>query len=103
MNNNSEATNIINNEDLQQFEYIENNELAVLVYRFYKKDIAFTHTQVPTSMKGKGIGSALAAYAFDYARRINKKIMIFCPFVGAYLKKHPELSEQIDKQYRAGS
>ncbi|WP_435523729.1 GNAT family N-acetyltransferase [Chryseobacterium indoltheticum] len=87
MNNNPEAIHIINNEDLQQFEYIENNELAVLTYRFYKKDIAFTHTKVPDSMKGRGIGSALAAYAFDYAQKINKKVMIFCPFVGSYFKE----------------
>lgn len=94
---------IVNNEDLKRFEYHENGEIAVLTYRFYKKDIAFTHTIVPPSISGKGIGSALAAYAFDYAEKIDKKVMIYCPFVGAYLKKHPELNSQIDKQYRAGS
>lgn len=95
-----DAVNIIHNEQENQFEYRENDQLAVLSYRFYKKDIALVHTGVPSSISGKGIGSALAAYAFEYAKEINKKVMVYCPFVGAYLKKHPELEDQVDKQYR---
>ncbi|MDA3613797.1 GNAT family N-acetyltransferase [Polluticaenibacter yanchengensis] len=90
---------IINNEKQQQFEYIENGELAKLEYRFYKKNIAMMHTTVPESMKGKGVASALAERAFEYAQSINKKVMVYCPFVGAYLKKHPELKSQIDRAY----
>lgn len=90
---------IINNEELLQFEYREGNELATLTYKFYKKDIAFMHTNVPDTLAGKGIASALAASAFEYAKRINKKVMVYCPFVAAYLKKHPELKDQLDKQY----
>ena len=95
----SDKAEIINNEELQQFEYRTGNELATLTYKFYKKDIALMHTNVPDSLAGKGIASALAEYAFEYAKKINKKIMVYCPFVAAYLKKHPELKDQIDKQY----
>lgn len=90
---------IINNEELQQFEYREGIELATLTYKFYKKDIAFMHTNVPDPLVGKGIASALAASAFEYAKKINRKVMVYCPFVAAYLKKHPELKDQLDKQY----
>lgn len=91
--------NITNNEEQQQFEYREGDVLATLTYRFYKKDIAFMHTEVPESLAGKGIASALAAAAFEYARNIRKKVMVYCPFVGAYIKRHPELREQLDKDY----
>lgn len=95
----SDKPEIINNEEQQQFEYRAEHELATLTYKFYKKDIAFMHTNVPDSLAGKGIANALAEYAFEYAKKINKKIMVYCPFVAAYLRKHPELKDQLDKQY----
>lgn len=95
----SDKPEIINNEELQQFEYRAGDELATLTYKFYKKDIAFMHTNVPDSLAGKGIASALAASAFEYAKKINKQVMVYCPFVAAYLKRHPELRDQLDKQY----
>ncbi|WP_343636930.1 N-acetyltransferase [Fluviicola sp.] len=95
----SAKTEIVNNEVLQQLEYREGNELATLTYKFYKKDIAFMHTNVPDSLAGKGIAGALAAAAFEYAKKINKQVMVYCPFVAAYLKRHPELRDQLDKQY----
>lgn len=94
-----EEYSVRNNEKQLQFEIGEGNDLAVLEYRFYKKSIAFMHTLVPESLKGKGIASALAAYAFAYAKEHKLPVMVYCPFVGAYLKRHPELREQLDKTF----
>ncbi|MDQ6844042.1 MAG: N-acetyltransferase [Bacteroidota bacterium] len=90
---------IINNEQQRHFEIRENEDIAWLEYRFYKKDIAFMHTEVPDRMSGKGVASALAEYAFKYAKEIKKPVMVYCPFVAAYLKRHPELKQQLDKEY----
>ncbi|MGH2564948.1 MAG: GNAT family N-acetyltransferase [Ginsengibacter sp.] len=90
---------IFNNEKLMHFEIHEGNEIAFLEYRFYKNDIVFMHTEVPKSMEGKGIASALAQYAFNFAKEHNKHVMVYCPFVAAYLKRHPELKAQLDKEY----
>ena len=91
--------NIINNEKLMHFEIHEGNDIAFLEYRFYKKDIAFMHTEVPESMEGKGVASALAEYAFKYAKEHAKPVMVYCPFVSTYLKRHPEVHEQLDKEF----
>jgi len=88
-----------NNLENLRFEIYENGDIAYLEYRYYKKDIAFMHTVVPKTLEGKGIASALAKYAFEYAKQEKKLVMVYCPFVGSYLKKHPELREQLDKQY----
>ena len=90
---------IVNNKELMHFEIHEGDVIAFLEYRFYKKDIAFMHTEVPESMSGKGVASALAEYAFKFAREQDKPVMVYCPFVGTYLKRHPELKEQLDKEY----
>jgi predicted GNAT family acetyltransferase len=90
---------IVNNEKLMHFEIREGDDIAFLEYRFHKKDIAFMHTEVPGSMEGRGVASALAAYAFKFAKEQEKPVMVYCPFVGAYLKRHPELKVQLDQEY----
>ncbi len=89
----------VHNEKLLRFEIHEGKSVAFLEYKYYKKDIAFTHTEVPENMEGRGVASALAAYAFEFAKSENKLVMIYCPFIGAYLKRHPELREQVDKEF----
>ena len=82
-----------------QLEYSENGELARLEYRFYKNNIAMMHTVVPEIMKGQGVATALAKSAFEYALSLNKKVMVYCPFVAAYVKKHPEVRTQLDMEF----
>ena len=91
-----------NNETDLQFELEEGNKIATLVYRFYKKDIAFMHTFVPDSMKGKGVASALAEVAFRFAMEKNKLVIPSsqdCPYVAKYVKSYPEMKEQLDKEF----
>ncbi|MDQ6762513.1 MAG: N-acetyltransferase, partial [Bacteroidota bacterium] len=76
----------IHNEKLLRFEIHEGDSVAFLVYKYHKKDIAFMHTEVPENMEGRGVASALTKYAFEFAKSKNKLVMIYCPFVGAYLK-----------------
>ncbi|MGX5819074.1 GNAT family N-acetyltransferase [Chitinophaga lutea] len=93
------AYDIRNNEQAQQFELSLDGELAYLVYRFYKKNIAFMHTVVPDSLGGKGIATALAEFAFRYADDKKKKVMVYCPFVAGFVRKHPEYRQQLDPEY----
>jgi predicted GNAT family acetyltransferase len=92
---------IINNENHQRFESKVDEEIAFIEYRYYKGDIAFTHTFVPQKYRGKGISSLLAKYALEYAKEKNLKIMVYCPFIAKYIKDHPEYEFLIDKKYRA--
>lgn len=91
---------ITNNEQQQQFQVRVEGELAYLEYRHYKGDIAFMHTEVPESLSGRGIASALAEYAFKFAREHKLPVMVYCPFVASWLKKHPENRDVLDPKYR---
>lgn len=90
---------ITNNIEKQQFEYRIGDQIARLEYRYYKKSIAFMHTVVPNELAGKGIASALAKEAFSFAKISNKSVMVYCPFVGHYMKKHPEFKEQLNREF----
>jgi predicted GNAT family acetyltransferase len=91
---------IVNNEQQQQFQVRVDGELAYLEYRLYKGDIALMHTEVPDKLSGRGIASALAEYALKYAREHKIPVMVYCPFVASYLKKHLEYRDVLDPKYR---
>lgn len=95
----AEEYKVIHNEKLQRFEIHDGNSVGFLEYKYYKKDIAFVHTEVPEDMQGRGVASILADYAFKFAKAKNKLVMIYCPFVSVYLKRHPELKDQVDKEF----
>jgi predicted GNAT family acetyltransferase len=40
--------------------------------------------------RGGGIASHLTTHALDYARERGLKIVPSCPFVAAYIARHPE-------------
>ena len=51
------------------------------------------HTYVPKALRGGGIASALTARALDYARERGCRVVPTCPFVAAYMRRHPEYRE----------
>lgn len=48
------------------------------------------HTEVDGAYEGYGVGSALVDAALAMAREAGVRIRPTCPFVAAYLKRHPE-------------
>jgi len=90
-----EPLNIINNTERQQFQVQAEGEIASLEYRTNDGKIVLMHTEVPDNLGGHGIGSALAEYAFKYARANHLPVKVYCPFVQAYLKRHPEYNDLI--------
>jgi predicted GNAT family acetyltransferase len=54
---------------------------------------------VPKSLTGQGIATALAKFGLDFARAHGHPIAIICPFVGAYIKRHPEYRDLLDRAY----
>lgn len=85
--------NIINNEKENQFELQLANEKALVAYQPLANGIAFLHTEVPASMEGKGIGLALAKHVLEYAKTNHLKIVVYCPFIQMYMRRHPEYNE----------
>src|ERR1700743_1049862 len=85
-----EPLTISDNQQNQQLQIVLDDERAWLEYRIKDGALYLMHTEVPESLGGKGIASALAAHAFNYARANHMKIKAYCPFVVTWLKKHPE-------------
>ena len=66
-------------------------ELAgVIDYISKRGRIALVHTEVTPAFEGRGIASRLARHALDDARRRGLIVIPLCPYVLAYLERHPE-------------
>jgi predicted GNAT family acetyltransferase len=81
---------VTNNLQNLQFEVDLAGEKAYLEYRWNKSDLALMHTFVPDNYEGKGIAGLLAKTALEYAKKEGLKIIVYCPFVRSYIKRHPE-------------
>lgn len=55
--------------------------------------IVFLHTEVHPSVKGLGIGSRLAAGELDDVRTRGLTVVAKCPFIAAWLKRHPDYQD----------
>ena len=64
---------------------------AELLYGMFGDDVIdLQHTEVPPSGKGQGVGDALVRAALAYARERGLRVMATCPYVQAWLRRHPE-------------
>ena len=73
-----------------RFEAQVDNQTAVLEYMKVGNSLIFTHTEVPEALEGQGIGGALAKAGLSYVRDHDMTAAPLCPFVKAYIKRHPE-------------
>ena len=64
----------------------------------YQRDgnvLTILHTEVPEALNGRGIGSALVRGELELARAQGLKVVPVCPFVKAWLGKHPEYRDVV--------
>ena len=64
---------------------------AELIYEPFSDDVLdLQHTEIPPSGQGRGIGDALVRAALAYARERGMRVMATCPYVQAWLRRHPD-------------
>lgn len=76
------------------FVEISNEIVAEMVYSWRGKDrIVIEHTEVDSSLEGKGIGKQLIEKSVEYARKNNVKIIPLCPFAKAIFLKTTDFQD----------
>lgn len=69
--------------------------LGVAEYRLTRDVITFLHTEVLPAAEGRGVGSLLARTALDDARARGLRVRPLCPFISAYIRRHPEYQDLV--------
>jgi predicted GNAT family acetyltransferase len=85
-----EDTPLKNNETHDRFEVNIDGGTAFINYVKRGNIYFLVHTQVPEELQGRGIAGALVEKTFKYLEEGGFKMMPYCPYVQAYLKRHPE-------------
>ena len=60
----------------------------------------FVHTEVEPAFGGRGLATVLIAEALAATRADGRRIVALCPMVAAYLKKHHEFDDVVDRPTR---
>lgn len=83
------------NREASRYELPVDGHVAFLEYERRPHSIILKHTEVPESLRGRGLGAILAKSALEMARAEGLRVNVQCPFVKAYLEKHPELAQPL--------
>jgi predicted GNAT family acetyltransferase len=87
---------ILDNREARRYELSVGEQVAFIDYMSAGKNrIVLTHTEVPEALEGQGIGSRLVKAALVDIRHREMKLIPMCPFVAAYIKRHPEYRDLV--------
>ena len=86
-------SDIVDNKADHRFELVVEGHIAAAYYKVDGNVITFVHTEVPPELGGKGVGSKLVQAALDRVRAEGMKVIAECPFVKAWIGKHPEYKD----------
>jgi predicted GNAT family acetyltransferase len=64
--------------------------VGFIEYRSVRGRRILIHTEVGPSVEGRGIGSRLVSGALDDIRARGLMVTVKCPFVAAFLERHPD-------------
>jgi predicted GNAT family acetyltransferase len=81
--------------------YVDDDLAGFVTYRLDSDVIAFLHTQVSPEFQGGGVASALVREALDDARARGLAVLPFCPYVSAWIRRHPEYADLVSADQRA--
>jgi predicted GNAT family acetyltransferase len=82
---------------------VEGDVVGELLYRAFPDRIVLVHTEVLSSVEGRGFGARLVAGALDDIRARGLRVVPMCPFVHSYIRRHPEYDDLVVTEEQASS
>jgi uncharacterized protein len=81
-----------------RYEALEGGELlGEIRYRTEPGLVVLVHTDVAPAAEGTGVGSRLVKEALDDIRARGLRVVPICPFVAAYIRRHPDYADLVGK------
>ena len=94
-----EAIPLVKNEEKKRFEIEVDGYFAFINYGDYGSQIALVHTEAEPELAGTGAASAVVEKTLNYIEKEGRPLLPFCPYVFAYIKKHPEWKRIVDPNF----
>lgn len=81
---------VTHNESENRFETLVNGHLAICEYQLEGDRMVFTHTFVPSQLRGRGIAQKLVEVALRNAMAEKRRVVPACSYVEAFIARRPE-------------
>lgn len=94
-----ENTALVKNEEKKRFEIEYNGHLAFIDYKETSQQIALIHTEAEPELAGTGAAAAVVEKTLIYIEDSGKKLLPFCPYVFAFIRKHPDWKRIVDERF----
>ena len=89
------ASEVRDNPSRHRFELTVDGATAFVLYKRLADRVILIHTEVPDALAGKGVGGRLARGTLDAIRAEGIGLVPQCPFIAAYIGKHPEYRDLV--------
>jgi len=89
---------IRDNSARSRFELDADGITVFMNYRPTGNALSLDHTETPVAARGRGLASRLTRGVLDEVRSRGLKIVPRCPFVRAYVERHPEYRDLVAQQ-----
>ena len=89
------AAGVRDNTARSRFELDADGVMVFMNYRLAGDVISLDHTETPVEARGRGLASRLVEGALAIVRARGLKAVPRCPFVRAYLAKHPQYGDLV--------
>ena len=93
---------VVHNLARSRFESAPQGQLALCDYRRQGEVLVLHHTEVPTSLQGRGVAAELVHAALAFARGQRLRVRPSCSYVAAYMRRHPETLDLLEGPGGAG-
>ena len=84
------------NPEQQRYEALVGQAVAAFVdYRVLRQRVVLVHTEVERAYTGRGVGRRLAQGVLDDIRARGLQVTPVCPFIAAFIQRHPAYADLV--------
>ncbi|OLB82668.1 MAG: GNAT family N-acetyltransferase [Actinobacteria bacterium 13_2_20CM_2_71_6] len=92
---------VVHRPDTSRYEaYLDGQLVGFTQYVRRPYAVDFVHTEIDPRFEGQGLGGRLAAGALDDVRAGAGRAVATCPFISAYIERHPEYADLLYSEAR---
>jgi uncharacterized protein len=74
---------------------VDGNLAGEIRYRRQPGSVVLVHTEIEPSFEGQGMGAVLVRGALEDIRARGARVVPFCPFVAAFIRRHHEYADLV--------
>ena len=90
---------LVKNEEKKRFEIAVDGHYAFINYGEFGSQTALVHTETDPELLGSGAAQAVVEKTLQYLEDHKKSLLPFCPYVFAYIKRHPEWKRIVSPKF----